>query len=877
MLFLIGCLNIISDKFHKKDDLIIGTAAQKEEKGEMIVIKPTEKEHTGKDTERTNISRRNNLYSYTTITEKKDNTSYTLSNTNLPLISNRDPPGNSRKKYTAQGINNQPERYNTKDQIRNIREPKGKASPGESSCFKNNSTQNRNKRQKPKSRLFDPKSRSNRQRSRLVEPESNSNSPQSRLFEPKSRLVEPESRIVHYKSSSTQTRSKSQKPELKFFDPNRKVQKSKLSKRISAFSLETPNNSNISEPICNSADNPAAIQSFYLKHNGNRPTQRNKLFPTCKIFTTREIFPIVDLVAIRTENNPIRTEPTDQLKKEFTNQRMPPTLKSKIYKFPILFYHKLIDDQQIEQYEDLSFSSMTELFNTGVDNLKNTCLVILSGGEGSRFGYNGPKGCFHIEKLDMSILQTHFKRIREIEHQLNKKLTISPNSNYERVKNQQSSQSKLKQSNIKLIVIIMTSISTHDGVSDHIQKYNQAYCTCRREQGYNTSKKDPLKEDPSKPLNKDKVHQKNIKLSNNLNNNNPNNINNSKNNNINNPKKNPFSADTSVPSNQSNIDSVTYCQYSSNIPFLEKTPSKQDSYTHFEHLPSCPALNIILTTQKSVNCLDLNGLPININGYSPMCPKGNGAIFRTLSDTGALSFLRKKNIKYLNVVSVDNILANFLDPLAIGILKINNFEILSKAVEKRKEESAGTFINEKGLFCVKEYGESVKSRKTGCSPLKERDCQSIINSGPLKSSEYKEESRLANICHHYFTLKFIERVVHLDVPIHLAEKDIKILEVETEAGTDQSDKFTQLEQKNNLGESVRTTKSDTITTVRGYKPEYFIFDYFKYAHSSVVLLVDRSKEFSPIKNGSDSERDNLQTAVRDYLKWKSQKTNEFIF
>ncbi|KRH91721.1 putative UDP-N-acetylglucosamine pyrophosphorylase, partial [Pseudoloma neurophilia] len=102
-----------------------------------------------------------------------------------------------------------------------------------------------------------------------------------------------------------------------------------------------------------------------------------------------------------------------------------------------------------------SLKSNTE-FGTGFyrsigrSHLKNTALVILSGGEGSRFKFDGPKGCFRIDSLNMTIFELHFKRIREIE----------------------------KENNLKLNIIIMTSETVHLKVVEHILKYNNKRCCC---------------------------------------------------------------------------------------------------------------------------------------------------------------------------------------------------------------------------------------------------------------------------------------------------------------------------------------------------------------------------------------------------------------
>ena len=72
------------------------------------------------------------------------------------------------------------------------------------------------------------------------------------------------------------------------------------------------------------------------------------------------------------------------------------------------------------------------------------------------------------------------------------------------------------------------------------------------------------------------------------------------------------------------------------------------------------------------------------------------------------------------------------------------------------------------------------------------------------------------------------------LPYHLAVKDVAALEVR--AG------------------------NQTLEYIKGIKPEMFIFDAFSFAKNSVTLEVERSEEFSPVKNSEG--KDSPETARR---------------
>lgn len=225
-------------------------------------------------------------------------------------------------------------------------------------------------------------------------------------------------------------------------------------------------------------------------------------------------------------------------------------------------------------------------------------------------------------------------------------------------------------------------------------------------------------------------------------------------------------------------------------------------------------LDVTLFDQDNTVCLDFEMKALRFDEKS-FCesPNGNGGLINALFKHRVIWEMRKAGIRWINVLSIDNILANICDPLAIGLLYSRNLDILSKAVAKQEGESVGLFVRENDNYVVKEYTEG------------------------------RAESRLANICHHYFRLDFFLKIREKRIEYHLARKKIPYV---------------------SNGALVKPEAPN------GYKRELFIFDVFCYAEGNEVILAPRALEFSPLKNSDKEVSNNPTTCVNDYLKLKSR-------
>ncbi|KAF7679715.1 putative UDP-N-acetylglucosamine pyrophosphorylase [Astathelohania contejeani] len=228
--------------------------------------------------------------------------------------------------------------------------------------------------------------------------------------------------------------------------------------------------------------------------------------------------------------------------------------------------------------------------------------------------------------------------------------------------------------------------------------------------------------------------------------------------------------------------------------------------------------------QGDLSCLDLNGGLLYFFDEPVKAPDGNGGLFKAI--TPLLSELEQEGITLINVSSVDNILANHLDPILVGYLLVNDLDILSKSVNFHKPENAGIFVDHDGNAGVHEY---IKKKS-------ERSAAYVY-----------EEHKQANIANHLFTLEFIKRMGSIDLPIHRFPKKIPCIR-----------------------DGVKVTPDHD----NGIKQECFIFDAFHYGKSG-VMNVPREKEFAPLKNSKGNKKDSPETCAEAYLKIYGKENIKF--
>ena len=193
-------------------------------------------------------------------------------------------------------------------------------------------------------------------------------------------------------------------------------------------------------------------------------------------------------------------------------------------------------------------------------------------------------------------------------------------------------------------------------------------------------------------------------------------------------------------------------------------------------------------------------------------PDGNGSVFECFIKNGLHQKWRDSGVEYVNVVLIDNPLADPVDAQLIGNHFQHQSNVTIKCIARKDEkEKVGVLVEQEAKVAVIEYSEFSEEEKAA------RD-----EKGTLKHL-------CANISLFCFDLSFMEEVATtLAFPMHLACKSVKYLNGQGKS---------QLAEKNNA-----------------WKFEKFIFDALSFAKKTRALLYPREETFAPLKNfeGEDS-------------------------
>lgn len=245
--------------------------------------------------------------------------------------------------------------------------------------------------------------------------------------------------------------------------------------------------------------------------------------------------------------------------------------------------------------------------------------------------------------------------------------------------------------------------------------------------------------------------------------------------------------------------------------------------------------DVIFFNQGTLPCFSADGSKILLESPGKICesPDGNGGLYRGIYTLKLLEDFEKHNIKHIHMYCVDNCLAKVADPVFIGWSALNQYQLSTKVVRKRNaSESVGLIVldADKQCPCVIEYSEISKelSEKTN-------DDGSLY----LKA---------ANIVNHYYSVDLLQSEIKRWIsspeclPFHVARKKIEHWDPATK-------------------------EVITPSSPNGVKLEQFIFDIFPFIELSKFgcLEVERSEEFSPLKNGPGSANDCPETARRDSM------------
>ncbi|CAF0750797.1 unnamed protein product [Didymodactylos carnosus] len=277
------------------------------------------------------------------------------------------------------------------------------------------------------------------------------------------------------------------------------------------------------------------------------------------------------------------------------------------------------------------------------------------------------------------------------------------------------------------------------------------------------------------------------------------------------------------------------CQIPWFIMTSEHTQQATEDYFHQHNYFGLKQENIILFEQHILPALNFQGKILLDEKYKlTKAPDGNGGLYRALCTRGILNEMVKRQIKYVHVYCVDNILVKMADPIFIGFCLKKNANCAAKVVKKNSpNEAVGVICKVNNRFQVVEYSEISSDTAQRRKP----DGELLFNAG--------------NICNHFFSVNFLQAVCkdhENELRYHVAKKAIPC-----------------------LGEN--GLKIESPKEPNGVKLEKFVFDVFPFSKTFAVWEVKREEEFSPLKNGKGS-KDTPATCRRDlmaeHLRWLKQ-------
>jgi len=254
-----------------------------------------------------------------------------------------------------------------------------------------------------------------------------------------------------------------------------------------------------------------------------------------------------------------------------------------------------------------------------------------------------------------------------------------------------------------------------------------------------------------------------------------------------------------------------------NIFSLQETKDFFEINSYFGKQPD----SVHFFSQRMLPPVDANGkILMEAKNAPAMAPDGHGGLLNALVTHKLLQDMQQRGLEHLFYFQVDNPLIKICDPMFIGCHIMQQADISAKTVKKSNpEEKLGNIALVDGGYTVIEYTELTAEDKNRKS-----------NSGELLFGQ-------GSIGVHVFQREFLEKIAAngRSLPFHVSHKVIKCLDAQG-----------------------RLHKPDS---PNGYKFEQFIFDAFTQTQNICVVEVERSQEFSPIKNkeGVDSPA----TARRD--------------
>lgn len=241
-----------------------------------------------------------------------------------------------------------------------------------------------------------------------------------------------------------------------------------------------------------------------------------------------------------------------------------------------------------------------------------------------------------------------------------------------------------------------------------------------------------------------------------------------------------------------------------------------------------PDERLFIFTQGMAPAVDEQGkLLLAAKDQLVRAPNGNGGLFAALAGSGALARMERLGVEAISYIQVDNPLSPGCDPRFVGFHLLRGSDYSCKGIAKRDPaEKVGSYAQVDGRLRVVEYYE-----------LPEELARQQGEDGELLFG-------LSNPGMFLWSRRFAEaQAARQDLPFHRAHKKIPHLD----AG----------------GRRLEPAEPN------GYKLECFAMDTLPDAERTLLLAVDRAREFAPVKNarGEDSPDTAREQMVALHRQW----------
>lgn len=259
-----------------------------------------------------------------------------------------------------------------------------------------------------------------------------------------------------------------------------------------------------------------------------------------------------------------------------------------------------------------------------------------------------------------------------------------------------------------------------------------------------------------------------------------------------------------------------------NCYIMTSPENNKETVTFFEknNYFNYPKEYIKFFMQEDLPLLNKKGkLILGEDGLIKLASEGNGGIFYSMAKKGIIDDMKSKNIKWIFIGSVDNLLVKYVDTLLLGLAIKQNVNIATRTVIKNSpNERVGVLCKKNGKVKVIEYTEVPK--------------EMMVATDEAGEFLYGESHIMCNL----FSLEAIEKASTKELKYHVAVKKIKYIDEN--------------------GKLVNPTEPNC------YKFEKFVFDSFGLFDEIAILRGKREEDFAPIKNAEG--QDSPETAKKLY-------------